>query len=143
MNVVALLGFRFYPLEPPRLFDKQPPNSNGFIDTVIDFHTWGSWGNKSVSHDANLYAAMPSMHIGWSLTCATAIVLLARRGWVRALGALYPIATLFVIVGTANHYFLDAIGGAIAFLAGLLLVRLLTRKPVLPKLRRIPVLAAS
>jgi hypothetical protein len=70
-------------------------------------------------------------------------VLLARRGWVRALGALYPLATLFVIVGTANHYFLDAVGGVIAFVAGLLLVRLLTRKPVLPRLRRTPVSAAS
>jgi hypothetical protein len=140
MNVVALLGFRFFSLEPPRLFDPQPPNPNGFIDTVVTFHTWGSWGDKNVSNDANLYAAMPSMHIGWSLTCATAIVLLARRGWVRVLGALYPVATLFVIVGTANHYFLDAVGGIVAFLAGLLIARLLTRRPVLPEFRRTPVM---
>ena len=47
---------------------------------------------------------MPSLHIGWSLWCAFAIVALAKRTWVRVLGALYPLATLFVIVGTANHY---------------------------------------
>jgi hypothetical protein len=143
MNVVALFGFRFFPLAPPRLFDPQPPNPNGYVDTVVKFHTWGSWGDHNVAKDANLFAAMPSMHIGWSLTCATAIVLLARRTWVRILGALYPVATLFVIVGTANHYFLDAVGGAVAFLAGFLLTRLLTRKPILPKFRRTPVPAAS
>lgn len=139
MNVVALLGFAFIPLAPPRLFDPQPPNRDGFIDTVVKFHTWGSWGDKNVSKDANLYAAMPSMHIGWSLTVAVAVVLLARRGWVRVLGALYPVATLFVIVGTANHYFLDAVGGVVAFLAGVLVARLITRRRVLPPLRRTPV----
>ena len=132
MNVVALLGFAFIPLAPPRLLDQK----YGFIDTVVDFHTWGSWGSKSVSKDANLYAAMPSMHIGWSLWVAITVVLLARRTWVRVLGALYPVATLFVIVGTANHYFLDALGGVVACLGGILLARLLTRQRVLPPLRR-------
>jgi hypothetical protein len=138
MNVVALLGFRFFPLEPPRLYDPQSTDRYGFVDTVVKFHTWGSWGDHNVAKDANLYAAMPSMHIGWSLTCATAIVLLARRGWVRVLGALYPVATLFVIVGTANHYFLDAVGGAVAFGVGYLLTRLISRKPVLPTWNRTP-----
>jgi hypothetical protein len=55
---------------------------------------------------------MPSLHIGWALWCAFAIVALAQRPWVRVLGALYPLATLFVIVGTANHFVLDAVGGA-------------------------------
>ena len=77
MNVVAIFGFAFLPLAPPRLLP-----GGGFIDTVVKFHTWGSWGSKSVSKDANLYAAMPSMHIGWSLWVAIAVVLLARRTWV-------------------------------------------------------------
>ena len=133
MNVVAIFGFAFIPLAPPRLLNKP---KYGFIDTVVDFHTWGSWGSKSVSKDANLYAAMPSMHIGWSLWVAIVVVLLARRTWVRVLGALYPVATLFVIVGTANHYFLDAVGGVVACLGGILLARLLTRRRVLPPLHR-------
>ena len=36
-----------------------------------------------------------------------------RRWWARALLVLYPIATLFCIVVTANHYFLDAVGGLV------------------------------
>ena len=131
MNIVALLGFAYLPLAPPRLLP-----GGGFIDTVVHFHTWGSWGSKSVSKDANLYAAMPSMHIGWSLWVALAVVLLARRTWVRVLGALYPVATLIVIVGTANHYFLDAVGGVVACLGGILLARLITRRQILPPLHR-------
>jgi PAP2 superfamily protein len=131
MNVVAIFGFAFLPLAPPRLLP-----GGGFIDTVVNFHTWGSWGSKSVSKDANLYAAMPSMHIGWSLWVAIAVVLLARRTWVRVLGALYPLATLFVIVGTANHYFLDAVGGVVACVGGILIARLITRRQVLPPLHR-------
>jgi hypothetical protein len=131
MNLTALLGFKFFPLAPPRLL----PNG-GFVDTVTHFHTWGSWGDKSVSSHSNLYAAMPSMHIGWSLWVAVSLVYLARHTWVRVLGAMYPLFTLFVIVGTGNHYYLDAVGGAIAFGVGLGLSRLISRTPVLPPLRR-------
>jgi hypothetical protein len=71
---------------------------------------------KNVS---NQYAAMPSMHIGWSTWCAFAIVMFARPMWVKVLGALYPLFTLFVIVATGNHFVLDAVGGwitlAVAF----------------------------
>jgi len=129
MNCVALFGFAFYPVAPPRLL----PNGH-FTDTVVSFHTWGSWGDQSVSSHSNLYAAMPSMHIGWSLWVAIAVVFLARRTWVRVLFGLYPVATLFVIIGTGNHYWLDAVGGAAACLVGLALARLITRRPVLPRL---------
>jgi hypothetical protein len=55
---------------------------------------------------------------------------------VRVLGALYPLATLFVIVGTANHYFMDAVGGVVACVGGILIARLITRRQVLPPLHR-------
>jgi hypothetical protein len=136
MNFLALFGFAFFPLAPPRLL----PSGN-FVDTVVQFHTWGSWGDQSVSSHSNLYAAMPSMHIGWSLWVAISVVFLARRTWVRVLGALYPCATLFVIVGTGNHYWLDAVGGATACLLGLLVTRLVTRRPILPRVDSREVLA--
>src|SRR4051794_29621003 len=129
MNLCALFGFAYFPLAPPRLL----PGGH-YTDTVVAFHTWGSWGDKSVSSHSNLYAAMPSMHIGWSLWVAISVVFLARRTWVRLLAAAYPFATLFVIIGTGNHYWLDAVGGAAACLLGLALARLITRRPVLPRL---------
>lgn len=121
MNVVALFGYRFFPLTPPRL----QPDGKPFIDTVVVHHTWGSWGSESVQSSTNQYAAMPSMHIGWSTWCAICIVVLAKRKWVKVLGALYPVVTLAVIVGTANHYYLDAVGGLIALGIGFCLARLL------------------
>ncbi|MBA3842500.1 MAG: phosphatase PAP2 family protein [Actinobacteria bacterium] len=67
----------------------------------------------------NPYAAVPSMHIGFSLLVGVTIVLLAERRLVRIAGALYPLFVLFVIVATGNHFFLDAAAGAlVAILAG-------------------------
>ncbi|MDQ1704527.1 MAG: hypothetical protein QOF18_893, partial [Frankiaceae bacterium] len=54
------------------------------------------------------------------------IVALAERRWVRVLGALYPCATLFVIIGTANHYMLDAAGGVAVLVVGFAVQRVLS-----------------
>jgi len=123
-NIVALLGFYFYALAPPRLMA-----GHHYVDTIVAFHTWGSWGSADVDAASNQFAAMPSLHIGWALWCAFAIVALAERRWVRVLGALYPCMTLFVIVGTANHFVLDAVGGALALAAGFAVQRLLSGRP--------------
>jgi hypothetical protein len=64
---------------------------------------------------------MPSLHIAWAIWCAVVVLRLARRRWVRWLGAIYPVATLFVILGTANHYLLDALGGAVVASLGFLI----------------------
>ena len=61
---------------------------------------------------------MPSLHFGWSLWCAVALVTYARSRTVRALGVVHSVITLFAIVITANHYLLDALGGALVFVAG-------------------------
>jgi hypothetical protein len=105
-NLVALIGFWLISVAPPRML-------SGYVDTVVHFHTWGSLASPGLAKESNQFAAMPSLHIGWALWCALAIVTLADRNWVRVLGALYPVATFLVIVGTANHYVLDAVGGAV------------------------------
>jgi hypothetical protein len=109
LTLLALAGFFLYPLAPPRLL----PASYGYVDTLVKFHTWGSLADPDVAQHSNQYAAMPSLHIGWALWSSVAIVKCARRMWVRGLAAVYPVATLLVIVGTANHYVLDAIGGGL------------------------------
>lgn len=116
---VALLGYYFFPLAPPRLMAR-----GHFIDTVVAHHTWGSMASGNLAGMSNQYAAMPSMHIGWSLWCGVTIAVLARPVWVKALGLLYPAATLVVIVATANHFWLDAVGGAVCLSFGFGLSRL-------------------
>jgi hypothetical protein len=129
MTGLALIGFYFYSLAPPRLLD-----GGHFIDT---FRLLNPWGQTATTSDGvagisatNEYAAMPSLHIGWSTWCALAIAHLAQRKWVKALGVLYPFATFAVIIGTANHYVLDAVGGLVVLGAGFLVQRLLLGRPV-------------
>ena len=120
MNLVALIGYWQYPLAPPRLLSELP-----YIDTVVVLNTWGSLASDSVQSVSNQYAAMPSMHFGWALWCGIVIYRLARRRWVRWLGIAYPLAVTTVIMATANHFFLDALGGGLALLAGFGLQRLI------------------
>ena len=120
-NVIALGGFWLYSLAPPRML-----GSRGFVDTVVTFHTWGSWGSSGVDSASNQFAAMPSLHIGWALWCAIVLAKLARSRWVRIAAVLYPVATLFVIVGTANHFVLDAVGGALVVTLGFAVERALS-----------------
>ncbi|MDT9683598.1 phosphatase PAP2 family protein [Streptomyces sp. TRM76323] len=116
-TAVALLGYYLYPLAPPRLME-----SEDFVDTVLVHQTWGSMASGDLKHMSNQYAAMPSMHIGWSLWCGLAIFALAKAPWARILGLLYPAATLVVIVATANHFWMDAVGGMLCLGFGLGLV---------------------
>ncbi|MFD6174885.1 phosphatase PAP2 family protein [Streptomyces coeruleorubidus] len=112
-TAVALVGYYLYPLAPPRLM-----NGAGFIDTVMVHQTWGSMASGDLKHMSNQYAAMPSMHIGWSVWCGLTIYALAAIPWARILGLLYPALTLLVIVATANHFWLDAVGGLLCLSFG-------------------------
>jgi hypothetical protein len=130
---LALLGYWLYPLAPPRLL-----TGAGFIDTVELHGTWGSMSDGGLSHVSNQYAAMPSMHIGWSLWCGITVASLAKPLWARILGALYPVLTLTVIVATGNHFWLDAVGGALCLAVGytvayLVYGRWVYRLPRLPR----------
>ena len=112
-TLLGLLGFYLYPLAPPRLLPQF-----GYIDTLAEFHTWGSLADPSIASHSNQYAAMPSLHIAWALWCGIAVFACAWRRWVRVLGLLYPVGTLLVIVGTANHFIVDAVGGAVVVTVG-------------------------
>jgi hypothetical protein len=126
-NIIALVGFWLFPLAPPRLV------GHGYVDTVVHFHTWGSWGSNGVDAASNQFAAMPSLHIGWSLWCACAIVMLAKHTWAKVLGAVYPVITCLVIMSTANHYILDAAGGVVTLMLGFGVQRLLYGRPAFAK----------
>jgi xanthine/uracil permease len=119
---IALIGFWVYPLAPPRFLGAQ-----GFVDPVTAFHTFGLYSSPQAGSMTNQFAAMPSMHAGWAVWCAVAVVSLSRRPLIRMAAILYPIVTLMVIFSTANHYLLDAVAGitvtTFALFGGLLLHR--------------------
>lgn len=122
-TALALIGFAAYPLMPPRLM----PASYGFVDTLRTVGGLWNFDSGTMQKLSNQYAAMPSLHFAWSTWCALVLWPGLRRPWSRALAALYPAATLFAIVVTANHYVLDAAGGALVLASGYFLGSLITR----------------
>ncbi|MER7806218.1 bifunctional glycosyltransferase 87/phosphatase PAP2 family protein [Streptomyces sp900116325] len=119
-TLVALLGFWLYPLAPPRLMP-----GLGFIDTVHGVQDFAKPDYGTLTSMTNQYAAMPSLHFGWSLWCGVMIVMLAPKLWMKALGLLHPLFTVSAIVATANHWVLDAVGGALVIALGFVLTHVL------------------
>ena len=108
---------------PPRLL----PASYGYVDTLAEYPTFWSFNSGAVSKISNQYAAMPSVHVCWATWCAVVLVPRLRTTWGRTLAICYPIFTVMVIVLTANHYVLDAVGGVAVLTVGYAIARALTR----------------
>ena len=116
---LALSFYVLFPVAPPRLA------ALGFVDTVS--HS----AKVNLSSDLlgslyNPFAAVPSLHFGYALLVGVTLASVARRRFVRVLGAIYPAVMLFVIVATGNHFFFDAAAGGIVVAAGYLVARLVT-----------------
>jgi len=135
MTGLAIVGFALFPLMPPRLLDKpcdhyggacipselrNEDGTFGFTDTLSEYGGPWSFDSDEMASISNQYAAMPSMHIGWSTWCAVAVWPLLRRRWQRTVVFLYPLATLFCIIVTANHFWIDGAGGLLCFAVGTL-----------------------
>jgi hypothetical protein len=116
----ALAVHLIFPLAPPRMLAE-----TGLVDTG---HLFGPsvYGSPATDSVTNQYAAMPSLHVGWSLLVAVTLIALTRGRW-RLLWLAHPLLTLLVVIGTANHYWLDAAVAA-ALLAGALRVTGLGRR---------------
>lgn len=112
-TLLALLGFWLYPLAPPRLMPGM-----GFVDTVHGPQDLANPDYGAMTAVTNQYAAMPSLHFGWSSWCGLVVVVLAPRLWMKLLALLHPLFTVCAIVATANHWVLDAVGGAAVVGAG-------------------------
>lgn len=127
-TALALIGFAFFPLAPPRMFDGSTFHMNlGFIDTLAKDPAFWSFNEGAMKKISNQFAAMPSVHCAWAGWCACALVPRLRHGWAKALAILYPVCTVTVIVVTANHWFLDAVGGFFVLAVGYGLARLVTK----------------
>ncbi|MFF3657213.1 bifunctional glycosyltransferase 87/phosphatase PAP2 family protein [Streptomyces olivochromogenes] len=119
-TLMALLGFWLFPLAPPRLMP-----GLGIVDTVHGAQDFSKPDYGTLTALTNQYAAMPSLHFGWSLWCGVVIAVLAPKWWMKALGLLHPLLTVSAIVATGNHWVLDAVGGAAVVGAGFGLTHLL------------------
>jgi membrane-associated phospholipid phosphatase len=108
---LALIGYVGYPTAPPRMFPQ-----DGFIDTITRF--------SDVNHDSTLakvfinpYAAVPSMHCAFAMMIGATGVMVCRHWWSKAVWAFWPILITWVVIVTANHYWVDAALGWLVALA--------------------------
>ncbi|MCF3961461.1 phosphatase PAP2 family protein [Streptomyces fuscigenes] len=121
-TMIGLIGFTLLPTAPPRLLGP----ASGFVDTMARYSSYGWWGGEAsaprgLGSITNQYAAMPSLHVGWALWCGVMLWRHARTPLVRWLGAAYPVVVALVVIGTANHYLLDAVAGVTVMAVGALL----------------------
>lgn len=134
-TALAIIGYWSFPLAPPRLYLECDGNipvlgqqgglvrPDCFVDTLKRIGGLWSYHSPVAKAVANQYAAMPSLHFGWALWCGIVFWRFAAHRSTRALAVMYPLLTLFAVVVTANHYFLDAAGGAALVLIALTIVR--------------------
>ena len=101
----ACVGYWLFPLAPPRLTDlglagphQEPLELGGALSWFEPFR--------------NEFAAMPSMHVGYTFLFALTLVWLLRPSPWRWLALLWPATMLFVVVSTANHWSSTAWAGS-------------------------------
>jgi membrane-associated phospholipid phosphatase len=104
---IALVLYFLFPTAPPRFLHEL-----GFTDSVADFT-----GVKPESGGENLlfnpYAAVPSMHVCFALMLGFPMARMVRRRWAAVLWRVYPLVIAWVVLATANHWWTDAVLGAL------------------------------
>jgi hypothetical protein len=107
---VGLVVFALFPVAPPRMLD-------GFTDTVADLS-----GQDHLAHPSafsNVYAAVPSFHVGWTVLAAVCLLPVLGHPVLRALALGHGAVMAVTVVVTANHYVVDAVAGIAVSLLGL------------------------
>jgi hypothetical protein len=113
---IASLSYIMLPTAPPRLM-----HGLGIADTVgLSGHDTGSFAGIKF----NPYAAMPSMHVGWSLLVGLIGFRVARRRIVGVLFLVHPVVMAMTVTATGNHYFLDSIVGVLVALSAAAIVQI-------------------
>ena len=105
-SALGVVGYALFPTAPPRLAGLH------IVDTV-SAATSVNLDSSLVSSLYNPYAAVPSMHVAFALMVGVTGVRLVKWAPGRAFWMLYPLFISFVVIVTANHFWLDAAMGAV------------------------------
>jgi membrane-associated phospholipid phosphatase len=121
--LIALVGYALFPTAPPALMPEW-----GFTDAISQFLGVPHVDSGATSAFVNVYAAVPSMHVCFSVIIGWSMAALVRRRWAKVAWGLYPLWITFVVIATGNHYFTDVFLGALtAGVSALLAKQLLAR----------------
>lgn len=121
---VAVIVFALYPVAPPRMLPDY-----GMTDVVVML------GLNPIEHSDsifsyNRFAAMPSLHIAWSVLITLAWFKMGWK-WGRLLAVAYLGFMTLAVIATANHYIMDVIGGVLLLIFALWMTGLPRRLRVL------------
>ncbi len=103
---LALVLYVVFPAAPPRYMPEW-----GFTDTVASFV--GENAENSANALYNPFAAVPSMHVAFALMVGIPAARIVKHRFFKALWLVYPLIVTFVVMVTANHFWLDAFLGAL------------------------------
>jgi hypothetical protein len=109
ITAAAFVCFWLFPVAPPRLL----PARFGIQDMLTTPDGSGHFETSLINSAGDQYASMPSLHVAWAVWSALALYPVVRHRLLRALVTAYPLMTTLVVVATGNHFFLDAIAGAL------------------------------
>jgi len=117
---------------PPRLYPEL-----GFVDTakLYDQSVYGTIGHGL----SDQMSAMPSIHVAWALIVGIGTVTISKSRW-RWLALVHIALTLWAVVATANHWWLDGIVAGMIVAVVLAWQRLLAAAGQLWRARRTRVL---
>ncbi len=121
-GAIGVAIYWLFPVAPPRLIPFA-----GFIDTMAAFDRVG-YNAQEAEAFVNPFAAVPSLHFGWSLLLGAVVAWVSRRSWAYAFAIAWPTAMFLSVVMTGNHFILDAVAGGIVSFAGLGISLFLERK---------------
>ncbi|MGH8890520.1 MAG: phosphatase PAP2 family protein [Acidothermaceae bacterium] len=116
---------QFVSMAPPRLLPQF-----GFVDTGAAYHQSAYQGLGPGFADQ--LSTMPSIHVGWSLLIAIAVIATSRSRLRWAIVA-HPIVTSYAVVATANHFWLDAVAAAGLVAAVIVVQNRVASRSALPK----------
>jgi PAP2 superfamily len=102
-STAICLLISFIPVAPPRMLTQL-----GFVDLAAKY---GQSVYSALGLGADQLSAMPSVHVAWSVLVSWAVITSGVSRW-RWLILLHPAVTVFVVVGTGNHFWADGIVAA-------------------------------
>ena len=119
LTTFACLLIQFIPVAPPRMFPQY-----GFVDVarLFDQSVYGPIGQGI----ADQLSAMPSVHVAWAVWVGAVVVFASSSRW-RWFVLAHPLATIFAVSATANHWWLDGIVAAALLVIAVLIERSFAR----------------
>ncbi|HEY2273653.1 MAG TPA: phosphatase PAP2 family protein [Jatrophihabitantaceae bacterium] len=99
------LVIQLLPVAPPRMLP-------GFVDTAMLYNQSVYSGGLA----ADQLSAMPSVHVAWAVVVGYYVATISTSRW-RWIGPLHSVLTIFVVVATANHWWLDGIVAVLVLVA--------------------------